>query len=76
MTALLSTMAQVKIGPGFLIVFEAIDPATNDPVDGVVIQTGTLYADQVDAPADDETLTEDVALLTPVELDNQATVLE
>lgn len=37
MAELLSTMAQVILGPGYQITFEAIDPDTGDPVDGVII---------------------------------------
>lgn len=46
---LLSTMAQTTLGPGFSMVFEAIDQITGLVVSGVVINNATVSADTVDA---------------------------
>lgn len=76
MTALLSTMAEVTIGPGYTIVFEALDPTTLDPVAGVVVASATLYCDTPDLAPEGSGLSEDVPLYTPVELNDQGGAAE
>lgn len=71
MTALLSTMAEVTIGPGYSIVFEALDPSSLAAVAGVVVTTATLYCDAPDLVPEGAGLSEDVPLYTPVELNDQ-----
>lgn len=40
-------MAQVTLGPGYQITFEAIDPVTGDPVTGVVISNIGIGAEDL-----------------------------
>ena len=49
MAQLQSTMAEVILGPGYQIVFEAVDPVTGDPVSGVVITSSVVGANDVSA---------------------------
>lgn len=49
MAELLSTMAQVVLGPGFQITFEAIDPTSGAPVTGVVVSNIGIGADDLSA---------------------------
>lgn len=76
MTALLSTMADVTIGPGYEIVFEALDPTTLDQVAGVVISSATLYCDAPDLVPEGAGLSGDVPLYTPVDLNDQGAAAE
>jgi len=47
MAELLSTMAEVTLGPGYQIVFEAIDPTTGAPVSGVVVSEIAIGAEDI-----------------------------
>lgn len=44
-------MAQVVLGPGYQITFEAIDPVTGAPVTGVVVSNIGIGADDLSAGA-------------------------
>lgn len=53
MAELISTMAQVQLTNGCTVSWEAIDPATGAPVDGVIIRDAVLYGyDLTDIPPD------------------------
>lgn len=56
MAELLSTMAQVTLGPGYQITFEAIDPVSGAPVTGVVVSNIGIGAEDLSGtsgPLDD-----------------------
>lgn len=51
MAELISTMAQVQLTNGCKVSWEAIDPDTGAPVDGVIIRDAVLYGyDLTDTP--------------------------
>lgn len=71
MVELLSTMAQLKLANNVTIKFEAIDPASGDPVSGVVITDAVLYGDNL-TPQQAAELTAAVApIWIPLPLDEQ-----
>lgn len=48
MAELMSTLAEVTLGPLYEIKFEAIDPDTGDPVTGVLVTDVGIYVETDD----------------------------
>lgn len=59
-------MAQVTLGPGYQITFEAIDPVTGAPVTGVVVSNIGIGADDLSVG------TPTVVALTPLLLNQDS----
>lgn len=72
MAETLSTMSQVVLNNGCRIVLEAIDPATGNPVSGVVVSAVAIYATDVSPVRGEDDSGEVVPLLTSLSLDDQA----
>ena len=53
MTELLSTMAQVTLGPGYLITLDAIDPSSGDEVTGVIVSNIAIGCSDLSGPVGD-----------------------
>jgi hypothetical protein len=47
MTELLSTMAEVTLGPSYKVIFEAIDPTSGAAVTGVVVSNIAIAAEDL-----------------------------
>ena len=65
-------MAEVPLTFGCKVIWQALDPVTDAPVAGVIIENATLYGYDLSPGVGSTTLTDITPLLTPENLDEQA----
>lgn len=65
MAELLSTMAEVTLGPSYQVIFEAIDPVTGAPVTGVVVSNIAIAAEDLTG-IDESLVVQGIPLFTDI----------